>query len=125
MRPDRTGVRKSRVSQEDLWHPVRKDLHFFRWLHRIIRYEMHTKIMVSIHACMHHKDRGCDRGAFTGLKDHRTDGQLGRSAPLPDLNIGWFLEPQGRVASVGNRDRECKRCVQPDITKIDDVLIHA
>lgn len=59
---------------------------------RIVRYQMNTEVMWSIHAFVHHEDGRFNHSAVTGFKDHRTDGQFRRSAPLPDFDIGLLLE---------------------------------
>lgn len=40
----------------------------------IIRFEMNSKVMRTIHPFVHHKDIGFNLGALAGLEYHRTDG---------------------------------------------------
>ncbi len=75
-----------------LLDPIRNHIHNHIGLNRIIGDEMYCKVVRAIHAFVHHKDAGFNRGAFTGLKDHRTDGQLGWSAPLHDFDVGNLCE---------------------------------
>jgi hypothetical protein len=72
----------------------------------IVRFEMHCKIMWTVHTFVHHKNTGLYDCAFTGFEYHRTDGQLRRSAPLQDFDIRLFLESQYTVAGVGDFDGE-------------------
>jgi hypothetical protein len=65
---------------------------------------MNAKIVRTVHTCMHHKDTGFNRCTFTGLEDHRTDGQVGRSAALQDFDIWFFLEAQQAITSIGDFD---------------------
>ena len=65
---------------------------------------MNCKVMLPIHAFMHHERAGLDRCTFAGLEDHRTDGQLRRSAPLHDFDIWLLFEPQRAIACVGDLD---------------------
>jgi hypothetical protein len=62
--------------------------------------------MLSIHAGVHHKDAGLNGCAFTGLEDHRTDGQIGRSASLQYFDERVLLETQRPGTGVGDLDLE-------------------
>ena len=79
--------------------------------------------MLPVHAGMHHEDAGFHIGALTGLKDHRTDGQIGWSAPLQYFDVGLVLKPQSAVPVVGDLDLE--RLVVPErhIAVVDLLLV--
>ena len=66
--------------------------------------------MRAAHTCVHHKDRGLNRGAFTGLEYHRTDGQAGRSTPLAHFDVGLFSETERAVAGVRHFNCKCQVC---------------
>jgi hypothetical protein len=72
----------------------------------IIGLQVHGIVVLAIHARMHHKNAGFNIGAFTWLKDHRTDGQFGRSAPLQDFDIRFVLETKNASPAVGDLDLE-------------------
>lgn len=57
-----------------LWSPIRQYMDYKIRVLRIIRFDVHCVIMLSIHARMHHEDTGLNYGAFTGFEYHRTDG---------------------------------------------------
>lgn len=40
----------------------------------IIGLQMHSIVVLAVHAGMHHEDAGLDCGAVTRLEYHRTDG---------------------------------------------------
>lgn len=70
-------ILKSAVSQVDrsrLRPPIRENVDNTIGLLRIVRFHVHCKVMLSIHAGMHHEDRGFNCGALTRLEYHRTDG---------------------------------------------------
>src|SRR5574338_1630641 len=86
------------LSMGALWPPVGYDMHYKISILWIICLEMDCIIMGSIHPRMHHEHAGFDRCTFTGLEDHRTDGQFRRSAPLQrseehtsELQSPWHL----------------------------------
>lgn len=85
-----------------LWPPVGYDMHYKISILWIICLEMDCIIMGSIHPRMHHEHAGFDRCTFTGLEDHRTDGQFRRSAPLQNFDIGLFLKPQRSITCVAD-----------------------
>ncbi len=58
----------------------------------IIGLQVHGIIMRTIHAGMHHEDARFNRGAFTRIECHRTDGQIRGSASLQDFDIRLLLE---------------------------------
>jgi hypothetical protein len=58
----------------------------------IIRYKMDCKIMWPIHPFVHCEGNRSNDRAFTGLENHRTDGQVRRSAPLHNFDIGIFFK---------------------------------
>jgi hypothetical protein len=72
----------------------------------IVGFQVDREVMRTIHPFMHHKRAGLNERAFTGLENHRTDGQLRRSAPLQDFDVGGFLQAQGAIPGVGDPDRE-------------------
>jgi hypothetical protein len=66
----------------------------------VIGHEMDGVIVLSVHTGMHHEDAGFYGRAFTRFEDHRTDGQIGRSAPLQYLDIWILFESQQSIAVV-------------------------
>jgi hypothetical protein len=84
---------------------------------------MHGVIVWAIHAGVHHEDSGLDRSAFAGIEDHRTDGQIRRSAPLQDFDVWFLLEAQHSVASVGDFDGELPIVAKLDITVVEFLLV--
>jgi hypothetical protein len=85
---------------------------------------MHSIIVWSVHAFVHHEYTGLDCGAFTRLEYHRTDGQLRRSAPLQYFNVGIFFEAQSPVTGVGDFDGKGFVRVELYGAKVDFLLIH-
>lgn len=67
---------------------------------------MHSKIVHSFHAGVHHKAHR-ESSLFTWLEDHRTDGRHRRSAALLDFNIGLLCEAQYLITNIGQL--ECNR----------------
>lgn len=72
----------------------------------IVCHEMHGEIVRAIHAAVHYEVAGGDRRAFSGFEDHRTDGQIGRSATLQDLDIRPLGETQFGAADIGHLEIE-------------------
>jgi hypothetical protein len=68
----------------------------------IIGHKVNRVFMLAVHARMHHKDAGFYGCAFAGFEDHRTDGQIGRSASLQDFDIRILFKTQRPIAGVGN-----------------------
>jgi hypothetical protein len=64
----------------ELWYPIGKDMHNQVRLLGVIAFQMHRKIVRTIHTFMHHEYAGFYRGAFARIENHRTDGQVGWSA---------------------------------------------
>lgn len=91
----------------------------------VICYEMHRIIVFSVHAWVHHEDAGCDVRALAGLEDHRTDGQLGRSASLQNFDIRLLFEAQPAVAVVGDFDPERSVLAKFDIPVVDVLLVNS
>lgn len=93
-----------------LWNPIRYHIHNHIGLSRVICHVMYRKIVRATHALVHHRNARLDRCAFTRLKDHRTDGQLGRSAPLlihPDGSLPLHLDgSQGRRPTAGTEKQD-------------------
>jgi hypothetical protein len=81
--------------------------------------------MRTIHAFMHHKDTGLNSGAFAGLENHRTDGELWGSAPLQNFDIWRFFETQTTITCI--RDLDGKGFFYPKfhIPVIDLLLIYS
>jgi hypothetical protein len=94
------------------------------WICWVIRHEMHSIIMLSIHAGVHHEDAGFDGSAFAGPEDHRTDGQLGRSASLQNFDAWLPFEAQYTIAGVGDFDREGFVVAKLDVAIVDFLLVH-
>ena len=59
---------------------------------RIVCFQVNSIIMLAIHPWMHHENTGFDCGGLTGLEYHRSDGQVGRSAPLQNFDVRIFFE---------------------------------
>lgn len=102
---------KSSQGKPFLRHPVRYNRDDFIRLGRIIGLQVESKIMGTIHACMHHKDRGLNGGAFAGLEYHRTDGQAGRSAPFPYFDVRLFPESQRPTPGIRHFNRKRQVCI--------------
>jgi len=91
---------------------------------RIIRFEVHSVIMLSIHAWMHHENAGFDYSAFTGLEYHRTDGQVGRSASLQYFDVWLFAKAQCTVPSVSDPEGELAILAKLHIAIVNLALIY-
>lgn len=61
-------------SFSDLRYPVGQHVHNQIRICGVIRFQMHSKIMRTVHSLMHHEDARLDSCAFSGLEHHRTDG---------------------------------------------------
>ncbi len=70
----------------------------------IIGLKMDGVIMRSIHTGVHHENAGFDCRAFTGLENHRTDGQFRRSATLQHFDVGLLFEAQRSIPGIGDLD---------------------
>jgi hypothetical protein len=84
---------------------------------------MNAEVMGTVHAFVHHEVSRFYNSALTGLKDHRTDGQFRRSAPLQDFDIGLFFESEFAISLIGNLNRKLAGLPKLDISVIDLVLI--
>jgi hypothetical protein len=80
--------------------------------------------MRTVHAFVHHEYAGLNSSAFTGLENHRTDGQFRRSAALHDFDIWLLFESQSAIACVANFDGEGAILAKLDIPIIDFLLIY-
>jgi len=92
---------------------------------RIICFQMHSKVVRTIHAFVHHEDAGFNDRAFAGLEYHRTDGQVRRSAALQYFDVRVFLEAQRAIACVGDFDGKGFIDAEFHITIIDLLLIYS
>ncbi len=106
-----------------LGYPVGQHVHNQIWILSIVRLQMHRKVMRTIHTFVHHENAGLDRSAFAGLENHRTDGQIGRSASLQYFNVGLVFEAQRTRACVGDLDGKGFVHAKLHITKINLLLI--
>jgi hypothetical protein len=68
-----------------LWHPVRPYHDFLLRILRIVGYDMHAEVMLTIHTCVHHELQ-FDGGFFAWIECRPTDDSAGRSATLQDLD---------------------------------------
>lgn len=85
----------------------------------VVRDEVDSKIMWTIHAFVHHEYAGLDQGTFTGFEDHRTDSQFGGSTALQNLDVRGLLETQCAIPVVGDLDGEGFLNIEFHITIID------
>lgn len=72
----------------------------------IICLEMDRVIVFAVHPRMHHEDAGFNGRALAGFEDHRTDGQIGGSASLQNLDIWILIETQQSITGVCNIELE-------------------
>src|SRR5215217_5417283 len=91
---------------------------------RVVGLQMYGIVVWTIHARMHHENTGFNSCALTRLEYHRTDGQVGRSAPLQYFNVRFFLELQGTLPVVGDGEGELTVFTELNITVINFGLIH-
>ena len=90
----------------------------------VVGLEMYGIVVGTIHARMHHEDTRFNCCALTRLEYHRTDGQVGRSAPLQYFNVRFFLELQGALPFIGDGEGELTVFAELHITVIDFGLVY-
>ena len=112
------------ISLVGLRNPIGEHVHNQIRIGSVICPEVNCKVMRTVHAFVHHKYFGFNKGAFTGLEYHRTDGQLRRSASLQNFDIRRFLETQCARARIGDFDGKGFIGVVLYIAVINGLLIH-
>ena len=103
-------------------HPVRENFYCFLGLLWIIRHQVYPEIVFAAHVTMHHELHG-QRGLFTRIEDHRTDGRCRRSTSLNHFDIGLLGKTQWLIADVGYLELGLDGLPQRDSPEINVFLI--
>jgi hypothetical protein len=100
-----------------LWHPVRPYYDFLFWILRIIGYDMHAEVMLTIHTFVHHELQ-FDSGFFAWVECRPTDDSTGRSATLQDFDTRLTGKGKLGVADVLDVEHRLDRRAQLHITVV-------
>src|SRR5574341_2447242 len=106
-----------------LWYPVGAYIQLSNWLVRIIRLQIHTKMMLSLHTLMHHELQlnGCGASRLDG---HRTDDGCRRSTPFQHLHFRDAQDTQRLVAYVLDVVSDLHHRIQLLITQVIEGLLN-
>jgi hypothetical protein len=100
-----------------LWHPVGPYYDFLLRIVPIIGYDMHAKVMLTIHSFMHHELQ-FDCCFFTWVECRPTDDSAGRSAALQDFDARLAAEGKLGITHVLDAELSLNRCIELDITVV-------
>lgn len=93
------------------------------WSLGIVCLEMNGKVVLAIHACMHHEFRGLNIGTLPWIKSHGAYGEFRGATSFDHLKIGRLLEAKDTVSSVSYFDLDGPIFTQFDVSHVNVLLV--